>query len=70
MLIAGFSVWSVDAPEAGVELHQALAAGDEDYRQALEAKLARDQRSRWLLIAGLFAGSILMTIIAFLAMRE
>jgi hypothetical protein len=69
MLIAGFAVWSVEGPEAGIELHQARVSGDEDYEQALEAALERRKTARFLLIGGLFGGSVLMTAGAFLSLR-
>ena len=70
MLIAGFAVWAVEPPEAGVDLHKARAVGDEDYQDVLEARLAQHQWARTLLVGGLFAGCVLMTVVAFLSMRE
>ena len=70
MIIAGFAMWSVGAPQAGVDLHHARAAGDEDYEEALEAQLARRQWSRRVLLGGLFAGSLMMTVLAFLVMPQ
>ena len=69
MVIVAFALWAVEAPEASVELHQARAAGDEDYRDVLEAELKRRQLARSMLIGCLFAGSGVMTLAAFATMR-
>ena len=70
MLIAGFALWAVEPPEAGVALHQARAAGNEGYEDALESRLKSRQWSRKVLLGSLFAGSLLMTFLAFLVMQE
>jgi hypothetical protein len=69
MVIAGFGVWAIDAPQPGVELHRAGAAGDEQYRQALEAQLRRRQLKRTVLLVCLFLGSGILIVTAFVAMR-
>ena len=38
MLVAGFALWAVDA---GVELHEARVAGNEDYERVLEVRLRK-----------------------------
>jgi hypothetical protein len=68
MLIAGFTLLAVGSPEASVELHAARVSGDEAYQDVLEASLARRQLARKVLVVSLFAGSGLMTVLAFLSM--
>jgi Flp pilus assembly protein TadB len=70
LLIFGFALWSVEAPEAGSELHQARAAGDEDYEAALEAQLEQRRFARSALLACLFGGSAAMTVAGFVTMRS
>lgn len=65
MVIAGFALWSVDAPEAGIELHRARVVGDDDSTEAMEAKLAKRQTARKTLLVCLFGGSAAMTLAAF-----
>ena len=69
MLIAGFAVWSVEGPEAGIELHRARVVGDEQYEEVLEKELQQRQVARRLLIGALFAGTVLLTAGAFLSLR-
>ncbi len=69
MLVAGFAVWAIGAPEPNVDLHRAIVSGDEEYRDVLEAQLLRRQLQRKLLMGCLFAGSGVMTVTAFLSMR-
>ncbi len=69
MLVAGFALWWVEPPEAGMELHQARVRGDEDYAAALEARLRRRQWTRRTLLVGLFCGSGAMVAAAFWLMR-
>ena len=68
MLIAGFALLAVERPEAPIQLHAARVSGDDAYRDVLEAQLARRQFARRILVGSLFAGSVLMTALAFLAM--
>jgi hypothetical protein len=68
MLIAGFALWSVDAPETSSELSRARAQGDDQYGDVLQHQLRRRQLGRRVIITGLFAGCGLMTLLAFLAM--
>ena len=68
MLIAGFAMCSVDAPDASVELSRARSGGDDRYGDVLEAQLKRRQLGRKVFIGGLFFGCGLMTVLAFLAM--
>jgi len=70
MLILGFALWSVEAPEAGIALHRARAAGDEDYQAVLEAQLRQRRLARTSLLACLFGGSAAMTVAAFATMRS
>jgi hypothetical protein len=65
MLIAGFTLWAVDAPDAGVELHRARVAGDDDFTEAQESKLQQRQTARTALLFCLFGGSVAMTLAAF-----
>lgn len=65
MLIAGFALWSVESPEAGVELHRARVVGDDPYTDVLEAKLQRRRTARKALLFCLFGGSAAMTLAAF-----
>ena len=68
MLIAGFALWSVEAPETSVELSRARAGGNDPYGDVLEAQLRRRQLGRQVFVTGLFAGCGLMTVLAFLVM--
>lgn len=65
MLIAGFALWSVEGPQAGIELHRARVTGDEDYSEVLETKLQQRQAARTALLFCLFGGSAAMTLAAF-----
>ncbi len=65
MLIAGFALWSVDPPEAGMELHRARVVGDDDMAAAQESKLEQRQTSRTILLYCMFGGSAAMTLAAF-----
>jgi hypothetical protein len=69
MLISGFALWAVDAPEADVRLHRARLSGDPQLRDKLEADLRRHQRTRNVLLACLFVGSGVLTVTAFATMR-
>jgi hypothetical protein len=69
MVVVGFGLWAVEPPEASVELHRARVAGDEAYREVLEAELARQQRNRNWLLGCLFAGAALFAVAAFVTMR-
>ena len=65
MLIAGFALWAVEAPEAGIELHRARVVGDDAYTEVMEANLERRQTARNALLFCLFGGSAAMTLAAF-----
>ena len=65
MLIAGFTLWSVEAPEAGIELHRARVVGDDDFTEVMEAKLQQRRSARLALLFCLFGGSVAMTLAAF-----
>lgn len=69
MVITAFAVWAVEPPSAGVELHRARAAGDEDTRDVMEAGLKRRKLARNVLLGCLFTGSGVMTLAAFVSMR-
>ena len=69
MLIAGFAIWAVEAPEEAIELHQARVVGDDALRDVLEAQLAQQQLARKTLLGCLFGGSVLMVVLAFLSMK-
>jgi hypothetical protein len=68
MLIAAFTLMSVDAPSMDADLHQAYATNDTARQEVLEASLKRRRMARKLLIGSLFAGAGIMTIVAFLTM--
>ena len=70
LAVCGFAIWSVDGPEAGVRLHQARAAGDENASQALEGQLEQRQFSRQILLGLLFTASLGMTVLGFSVMRR
>ena len=65
MLIAGFALWSVEPPEAGMELHRARVVGDDDMAEAQEAKLQQRKTSRNVLLFCMLGGSAAMTVLAF-----
>jgi len=65
MLIAGFALWSVEAPQPNMALHRARVTGDEAYSEVLEEQLASQRWSRKALLIGLFGGSGAMVVIAF-----
>ena len=69
MLVAGFGLWAVESPEAGVDLHRARVTGDEPYREVLEAKLQRRQQTRHWLLGGLFLGAGFFAVAGLLTMR-
>ncbi len=69
MMVAGYCLWSIDPPQATVDLYRAAASGDEQYREAAEEQLRRRQRNRKILVGSLFAGGGLMVVIAFFSMR-
>jgi hypothetical protein len=69
MLILGFALWSVEAPEPGIELHRARAAGDEDFQAVLEAQLQQRRLARTALLACLFGGSAALVVAAFFTLR-
>ena len=68
MLIAGFALVAVEPPSDPLQLHAARVSGDDAVRDVLEAQVARRQLARRVLVGSLFAGSVLMTILAFLTM--
>ena len=65
MAITGFSMIAFGEPEANVSLHQARASGDELTTTTLEDDLQQRQTSRMVMIGLLFAGSGVMTLLAF-----
>ena len=69
MVVAGFALWAVDAPQPTVELHRAAASGDDPYRDALEAQLRRRRLKRTVLLGCLFGGSAVMIVTALATMR-
>lgn len=69
MLLAATVLLAMGSPEPTLELHRARASGDEQHRQRLEAQLENRQGAHHAAIVALFAGGILLTIIAFVAMR-
>lgn len=70
MAIVAFSIIAFGGPEASIELHQARAAVDKTFVNALEADLERQQTFRIALIVLLLLGSGVMTIVAFGSMRR
>ena len=69
MLIAGFALWAVEAPEAGIELHRARVVGDDDAAEVMETKLQQRRSARKALLLCLFGGSFAMTLAAFATLR-
>jgi hypothetical protein len=69
MLIMGFAMLAVEAPQPPAELAGARAAGDDDYGDAIEAQVARQRWIRILTLTGLFTGTVVMTVAAFALMR-
>ena len=69
MFIAGFALLAVEPPEAGIDLHRARVAGDEQSREVLEDQLQKDQHLRNFLIGTLFVTGVLSAFVAFVAMR-
>ena len=65
-----FSLLAVGPPDAGIDLHQARAANDELFKDALESDLNRKQWTHSLLVAGLMASSVLMIVVGFQSMRK
>ena len=65
MLIAGFALWAVEPPAAGMALHRARVVGDDDYADVLETKLQQRRTARKALLFCLFGGSAAMTLAAF-----
>ena len=65
MLIAGFTLRSVEAPQAGVELHRARVVGDDHYADVLEGQLKQRRWARTALIFCMFGGSAALTLAAF-----
>lgn len=70
LAITGFSMLAFGGPEASVALHAARAAGDEASTDALEENLQRRKKSRMVRIVLTFAGSGVMTFVAFASMGE
>jgi len=69
MAVAGFCICAVEMPQPNIDLHRARVSGDEQYRDALEARLRRQRLGRRVLLGCLFTGSGLLAVTAFLAMR-
>ena len=70
MLVIGFAIFSTGSPEAGVPLHEARASGNDDFASVLEKDLKAKQRTRTVLLVGLFAGSGGMVCAGFSAMKN
>lgn len=70
MAVVGFSMLAFGAPEASLDLHQARASGDELATTTLEADLQSRQVKRTAMIVLLFAGSGVMTFVAFGSIRS
>ncbi len=68
-LIAAFAIFSVEPPQASLELHEARVEGDEQYQDVLEEQLLRRQRRRKFLVTSLFISGGIFTVAAFLTMR-
>ncbi len=68
LLIAGFAIWAVEPPQANMELHRARVTGDEEYSEVLEDQLEGQRWSRKVLLFGLFGGSAMMVVMAFVMM--
>ena len=70
LLVAAGAIIASGAPAENVAIHAARSGGDELVENALTSRLAGRILVRRLLLAGLFCGSILLTILSFLSMRE
>lgn len=68
LLICGFVALSSDGPSASLDLHQARAEGDLVYQDKLETKLSNQHSNRTTMLIGLFGGSALAILLAFLLM--
>ena len=68
MLVAGFAVLAVEPAGASTTLHQARVAGDDRTREAFETQQRIRVWQRRGLIGGLFAGSAMLIVLAFLAL--
>jgi hypothetical protein len=68
LLIAGFAIWAVESPQPNMELHRARVSGDEEYSKVLEEQLEGQRWSRKVLLFGLFGGSAMMVVMAFVMM--
>lgn len=69
LAVCGFVLLAMGAPEPSVEQHRAAAAGDDQYREVLEADLKHQQMKRKVLLACLFVGSGVLAAAALLTMR-
>lgn len=68
MLVAGFAVLAVEPAGASTTLHQARVAGDDRTREAFETQQQVRVWQRRALIGGLFAGSGMLIVLAFLTL--
>jgi type VI protein secretion system component VasF len=66
LLISGFVQLNRDPPATPLALHEARAAGDEPRQQALENRLKKQRTARRVVITGLFAGCLLLVVLAYL----
>lgn len=69
MLVAGFAILATEGPSESVSLHAARASGNELMEEAWNQQLIGQRWFRRLLLAALFAGSLLMTLLAFVTLR-
>jgi len=70
MAITAFALLAVGPPEPSVDLHRVTAEGDEASRDALQADLRRARFERKLLLGCLFAGGVVMIVMAFMTMQS
>jgi hypothetical protein len=60
LLVTGFALLAIDAPEPNVDLHRARVTRDEAYEEVLERDLTRRIWTRRILIGTLFVAAALL----------
>jgi hypothetical protein len=60
LLVTGFALLAIDAPEPNVDLHRARVAGDEAFQAVLERDLTRRIWTRRILIGTLFLAATML----------
>jgi len=65
LLVTGFALLAIDAPQVDMRLHRARLSGDTTYRDMLEADLEKRIWMRRALIGGLFLAAVALGVAAF-----